>query len=53
MHLPPFHSPTVPVREEVTQRDQHNLAISAVGMAIGTAALIIILSIYNGFDELV
>lgn len=28
-------------------------AISAVGMAIGTAALIIILSIYNGFDELV
>ena len=28
-------------------------AISAVGMAIGTAALIIILSIYNGFDSLV
>lgn len=28
-------------------------AISATGMAIGTAALIIILSIYNGFDELV
>ena len=28
-------------------------AISAVGMAIGTAALIIILSVYNGFDELV
>ena len=28
-------------------------AISAIGMAIGTAALIIILSIYNGFDELV
>lgn len=28
-------------------------AISAVGMAIGTAALIIILSIYNGFDALV
>lgn len=28
-------------------------AISAVGMAIGTAALIIILSIYNGFDDLV
>ena len=28
-------------------------AISAVGMATGTAALIIILSIYNGFDSLV
>ena len=28
-------------------------AVSAVGMAIGTAALIIILSIYNGFDSLV
>ncbi len=28
-------------------------AISAVGMAIGTAALVIILSIYNGFDFLV
>lgn len=28
-------------------------AISAAGMAIGTAALIIILSIYNGFDALV
>ena len=28
-------------------------AISAVGMAVGTAALIIILSIYNGFDAIV
>ena len=28
-------------------------AISAVGMAIGTAALIIILSVYNGFDGIV
>jgi len=28
-------------------------AISALGMAIGTAALIIILSVYNGFDSLV
>lgn len=28
-------------------------AISAIGMAIGTAALIIIMSIYNGFDSLV
>ena len=28
-------------------------AISAIGMAIGTAALIIILSVYNGFDDIV
>ena len=28
-------------------------AISAIGMAIGTAALIIILSVYNGFDTLI
>ena len=28
-------------------------AISAVGMAIGTAALIIILSVYNGFDSFI
>lgn len=39
-------------------RKSHNViniisAISAIGMAIGTAALIIILSIYNGFDSLV
>jgi ABC-type lipoprotein release transport system permease subunit len=27
--------------------------ISAIGMAIGTAALIIILSVYNGFDSLI
>ena len=28
-------------------------AISAAGMATGTAALIIIMSVYNGFDSLV
>lgn len=28
-------------------------AISAAGMAVGTAALIIILSVYNGFDKIV
>ena len=28
-------------------------AISAVGMAVGTAALIIVLSVYNGFDSIV
>lgn len=39
-------------------RKSHNVinvisAISAVGMAIGTAALILILSVYNGFDTLI
>ena len=39
-------------------RKSHNViniisAISAAGMAIGTAALILILSIYNGFGSLV
>lgn len=28
-------------------------AISAIGMAIGTAALVIILSVYNGFDSII
>ena len=28
-------------------------AISACGMAVGTAALIIVLSVYNGFDSIV
>ena len=28
-------------------------AISAIGMAVGTAALVIILSVYNGFDSLI
>lgn len=28
-------------------------AISTVGMAVGTAALIMIMSVYNGFDSLV
>ena len=39
-------------------RKSHNViniisAISAIGMAIGTASLIIILSVYNGFDALI
>lgn len=39
-------------------RKSHNVinvlsAISAVGMAIGTAALILILSVYNGFNRIV
>ena len=51
MHLPLFIA-----RRYLFAKKSHNViniisAISAVGMAIGTAALIIILSIYNGFDE--
>ena len=39
-------------------RKSHNViniisGISVAGMAIGTAALIVILSVYNGFDALV
>jgi len=39
-------------------RKSHNVinvisAISTVGMAIGTAALILILSVYNGFDKII
>ena len=39
-------------------RKSHNViniisAISAIGMAVGTAALVIILSVYNGFDSIV
>lgn len=39
-------------------RKSHNVinvisAISAIGMAIGTAALILILSVYNGFDGII
>ena len=53
MHLSLFIA-----RRYLFAKKSHNViniisAISAVGMAIGTAALIIILSIYNGFDELV
>lgn len=53
MHLPLFIA-----RRYLFAKKSHNViniisAISAVGMAIGSAALIIILSIYNGFDELV
>ena len=39
-------------------RKSHNVinvisAISAIGMAIGTAALIMIMSVYNGFDRII
>lgn len=53
MNLPFFIA-----RRYLFAKKSHNViniisAISAVGMAIGTAALIIILSVYNGFDSLV
>jgi len=53
MNLPFFIA-----RRYLFARKSHNViniisAISAIGMAIGTAALIIILSVYNGFDGLV
>ena len=53
MNLPFFIA-----RRYLFARKSHNViniisAISAVGMAIGTAALIIVLSVYNGFDSLV
>ena len=45
-------------RRYLFAKKSHNViniisAISAIGMAIGTAALIIILSVYNGFDSLI
>lgn len=53
MNLPLFFA-----RRYLFAKKSHNVinvisAISAVGMAIGTAALIIILSVYNGFDSLI
>lgn len=53
-----MHLPFYIARRYLFARKSHNVinrisAISAVGMAVGTAALIIILSIYNGFDALV
>ena len=45
-------------RRYLFARKSHNVinvisAISAVGMAVGTAALILILSVYNGFDDII
>ena len=45
-------------RRYLFAKKSHNVinvisAISAIGMAIGTVALILILSVYNGFDDLV
>ena len=53
MHLPLFIA-----ERYLFAKKSHNViniisAISAIGMAIGTAALIIILSVYNGFDSIV
>ena len=45
-------------RRYLFAKKSHNViniisAVSAIGMAIGTAALIIILSVYNGFNNLI
>lgn len=53
MYLPAF----IALRYLIAKKS-HNViniisAISAVGMAVGTAALIVILSVYNGFNSLV
>ncbi len=53
MRLAPFIA-----KRYLFAKKSHNViniisAISAIGMAVGTAALIIILSVYNGFDSLV
>ena len=53
MRLAPFIA-----KRYLFAKKSHNViniisTISAIGMAIGTAALIIILSIYNGFDSLI
>ena len=53
MNLPLFIA-----RRYLFARKSHNVinvisAISAAGMAIGTAALILILSVYNGFDSII
>ena len=53
MRLAPFIA-----KRYLFARKSHNViniisAISAIGMAVGTVALIIILSVYNGFDSLI
>ena len=53
MRLAPFIA-----KRYLFAKKSHNVinmisAISALGMAIGTAALILILSVYNGFDSLI
>ena len=50
--------PLLIARRYLFARKSHNVinvisAISAIGMAIGTAALVLILSVYNGFDALI
>ena len=53
MRLAPFIA-----KRYLFAKKSHNViniisAISAIGMAVGTAALIIIMSVYNGFDSLI
>ena len=50
--------PLLIARRYLFARKSHNVinvisAISVAGMAIGTAALVLILSVYNGFDSLI
>ncbi len=50
--------PLLIARRYLFAKKSHNVinvisAISAIGMAIGTAALVVILSVYNGFSQLV
>lgn len=53
-----MHLPFYIARRYLVAKKSHNViniisAISAAGMAIGTAAMVIIMSIYNGFDSLI
>lgn len=53
-----MHLPLYIAKRYLFARKSHQVihvisAISAIGMAIGTAALILILSVYNGFDGMV
>lgn len=53
MNLPLFIA-----RRYLFAKKSHNVintisAISAIGMAVGTAALVIVMSVYNGFSEMV
>ena len=53
-----MHLPLLFAKRYLLARKSHNViniisGISVAGMAIGTAALIIILSVYNGFNDLV
>lgn len=53
-----MHLPLYIAKRYLFARKSHNViniisAISSIGMAVGTAALILILSVYNGFDGII